>query len=517
MAMHNSIPDSARHSREQLGPNGEASEDVACPIIPLSANGFDLSPSVSTHDTNEANHKDDDLQNHWQKVMCDYMNIPSGYLEVVVLLIRWDDELDELKCAGQVNELRRVFQEEFNFTTELIKLHGQFKVQHQLTNALSNFLGKYDKPHNLVIVYYTGHGVFDTTSGHLELAAFEEPQNHPAGNLARASWTTAEQSLIQGVDCDVLSILDCCFASDTSSNTKEKHKRERVITKYFESLMPRDEGPDLPIYELLAASGPGLPTPSEPEHSFTGKLIKALKKLSELKEPFSTHALNEQIIKQSMGETISCLFNRSPRSHPNGRHISLSYLERSLKRQNSFTTDPIKSYLTLKFALKTDSLTKSQLKNLAKKLSEACKEGGSSDKEAAVGVRSIDWISLHNATGHQDFRRAVTAIRSLRRWRSHTVSRRGGGGGGGGEEATPSPSPGPSPSPSPDPSPKSELPRIMVIPSKGPERLESVHEVKVTPSRLFALLSFTSGVVISLTAAAAFSFFRSGLGRSSEL
>ena len=81
-------------SPDPLVSNGEAIETAVSPSL--------LSPSVSPRGSSDADHKDDDLQNLWQEIMCRSWNIPIEYLNVAVLLIRWDDSVDELKCAGQV-------------------------------------------------------------------------------------------------------------------------------------------------------------------------------------------------------------------------------------------------------------------------------------------------------------------------------------------------------------------------------------------------------------------------------
>ena len=146
--------------------NDENIETVASPET-INTNGLIVLPTVSAHSSSPTTPKEDDLASAWQESMCASLNIPNGYRNVAVLLIRWDDYLDELKCANQVrttsfasfssltvvkvNELKTVFEEQYNFDTELLKLHDKSKGQHQLNGGISAFLAKYDNPHNLVV------------------------------------------------------------------------------------------------------------------------------------------------------------------------------------------------------------------------------------------------------------------------------------------------------------------------------------------------------------------------------
>jgi len=45
------------------------------------------------------------LQTCWTAAMEKEMGVPHGYQNAAVLLIRWCDELDELKCGDEVSTL----------------------------------------------------------------------------------------------------------------------------------------------------------------------------------------------------------------------------------------------------------------------------------------------------------------------------------------------------------------------------------------------------------------------------
>ena len=45
------------------------------------------------------------MQVLWNKKMCEEMNIPEGYLNVGVLIIKWVEKLDQLKSGDEVSKL----------------------------------------------------------------------------------------------------------------------------------------------------------------------------------------------------------------------------------------------------------------------------------------------------------------------------------------------------------------------------------------------------------------------------
>jgi hypothetical protein len=145
---------------------------------------------TSTHGvTDEDNSK---MQVCWNRVMCEEMNIPEGYQNVAVLIIKWIEELDQLKSGNevsylvmkrprsnertliweQVKELDELFRQKFNYPTQVVELQNVTKPQLQLNLAVMNFVNKYNGPHNLLIIYYTGHGSFHEKSNLLELHAY---------------------------------------------------------------------------------------------------------------------------------------------------------------------------------------------------------------------------------------------------------------------------------------------------------------------------------------------------------
>jgi hypothetical protein len=50
----------------------------------------------------EEQERAEEMQTWWNNEMKKHMNQPDGYAKVAVLLIKWDDELDELKTRKEV-------------------------------------------------------------------------------------------------------------------------------------------------------------------------------------------------------------------------------------------------------------------------------------------------------------------------------------------------------------------------------------------------------------------------------
>lgn len=64
----------------------------------------DVGPrETSSHGvTDEENSK---MQVIWDQAMCKEMQIPSGYQNVAVLIIKWTEELDQVKSGSEVGRL----------------------------------------------------------------------------------------------------------------------------------------------------------------------------------------------------------------------------------------------------------------------------------------------------------------------------------------------------------------------------------------------------------------------------
>ncbi|KAF2685826.1 hypothetical protein K458DRAFT_387779 [Lentithecium fluviatile CBS 122367] len=331
-----------------------------------------------------------EMQMWWDEAIVRNMDLPDGYVKVAVLIIKWDDELDELKTRGEAEELRDIFANRFRFETETVELNVSSKPQHQINRHLSAFIEKHDGPNNLLIVYYTGHGVYREDHKHLELTASLNPMNKKGFNgIARCNWNKVEELLkAEEVECDVLTILDTCYSSNIAKSGKEETR----------------------TFELLSACAINATTAAPGDNSFTRALIDALSELIDQfgDRPFTTFHLNQRILlDKRRHDTPSQLWFRL-QNHE--RHIRLAPLKQNPLRQSPSLPQPPRGYLTLRFALRDESLNQQQIEFLTLHLAKAF------NKKALVGLRRIDWLGIKPArTTH--FGRAALAMFAIAQWK----------------------------------------------------------------------------------------------------
>jgi hypothetical protein len=125
----------------------------------------DLALDLVTEDENSK------MQIRWNKVMCEEMKIPQGYQNIAVLIVKWAEEIDQLKCAKEVDEVKQIFTESFNYPTKVIELNNTTSPQLQLELEVMSFVSMHNGQHNLFIIYYSGHGSYDEKTEELRLHA----------------------------------------------------------------------------------------------------------------------------------------------------------------------------------------------------------------------------------------------------------------------------------------------------------------------------------------------------------
>ena len=75
---------------------------------------------------------------------------------------------------SQIARLKQLLGERFNFdVSSEVRLHANKKPQHILNKAITDHIANFDGPNNLLIIYYTGHGVLvgEAEEQQLHLAA----------------------------------------------------------------------------------------------------------------------------------------------------------------------------------------------------------------------------------------------------------------------------------------------------------------------------------------------------------
>ena len=151
--------------RNNMAPLPQLSTDV-CP---------EYSPeeqSVACYDSAQEK-KATDRQVLWTNIMSEgrYQN-PSRYDKVEVLLLCW--QVSDIDTTKEVEDLREVFEEYFGYhaRTEYLDAKWNENLQVNLNRVVANFVGDYNDPNTLLIVYYGGHGVPGEFLDELELIAY---------------------------------------------------------------------------------------------------------------------------------------------------------------------------------------------------------------------------------------------------------------------------------------------------------------------------------------------------------
>lgn len=218
-----------------------------------------------------------------------------------------------------------------------------------------------------------------------------------------ALWCEAEAPLLEKAKGDVLTILDCCFASGAIFKSRNQ---------------------DLRNYQLLAASAAGRPTKGPGDKSFTKALCDSLEEL--LRE-----CKSESFTLTKLGERINLKRNSQPaliwhRLGEGNRSIQLAPLG-SQDRKDSFQIrDPERASLTLRFSLKEQDFTDTQIQSLAQQLPQAFKDA------KIFSLRRIDWIKMAIAPeiNHVSIFEIASAKRAMVKYRRRKSNAESEGQGG---------------------------------------------------------------------------------------
>jgi hypothetical protein len=290
----------------------------------------------------------------------------------------------------QAEELDALFRERFYYQTKIVELDLKAKPQHQLNSYISDFIRDYDGLNHLLIVYYTGHGLWRDDKECLELSATINPAMcQGIAREARANWNKAEEKLREDeVEGDVLTILDTCYSSNMVKSGREEKRKIELLSACLHD-------------QTTAKPGP---------RSFTRALIDAMRVLLEGRKIFSTFQLSQTIsLDPRRDDTPSQLWGRSQTKH----HIFLAPLKpanQMERRPPGFRYTP-GGFLTLCFGLKGASLTQEQIEFVAKTLSKGL------NNKALVGLKEIKWIGMVPGPPVPRFDRVALVIHVIRQWR----------------------------------------------------------------------------------------------------
>jgi hypothetical protein len=322
--------------------------DTELPPSPTSLNSTEFHPSRDDQEQSR-------LQECWDKSIAQSMDLPEGYQNVYVLMIKWQDKIDQLRVRQEVNDLTSVFQNIFKYDVTELQLEAS-NPQLQLKSEVLRWAWEHDGPDNLLIVYYAGHGIFDEVKG---ILGFSPTNNFD--DRTWASWNTIEKAFREDVKADVFGIMDCCYASDLNRSVLELSR----------------------TYEMLAASHIGSTTPQPGDNSFTRSLIKHLKELVVESSPsyFTTRHIQERM-QRERASAPPALWSHSSSS----RHIRLSKLKPLDERpKKNMEIVSHARFLHLGFALEHELFLESHIEKLTKQLPDTFKQAG-------VPVVDIKWL-----------------------------------------------------------------------------------------------------------------------------
>ena len=198
------------------------------------------------------------MQVTWSNVMELNSGVYTGstrYQHVHVLMLSWERQFDDLNVQGEVDALRTVFRDTYNFNVvhkQLIRKEKR-RTQTQINRIVADWVDDNDGLKTLLIVYFAGHGRPGTKEGDLEITGHRSPSDL-RDTLDKVVWNKTEHNL-SGIAADVFQIFDCCYAGNFGARG----------------------GGGSGANEYLAATDKDDTTPKPGPNSFTSALIWALK------------------------------------------------------------------------------------------------------------------------------------------------------------------------------------------------------------------------------------------------
>jgi len=248
-----------------------------------------------------------------------------------------------------------------------------------MDRIVTTFVETHDQPHNLLIVYYTGHAIHYKDAGRLEFVPSSDPSAAGGSTTSgQINWYKTEDFLCSDeVDGDVLAILDTTYARNDDI---------RHVSKKGSDSNHKDQG-TARRFELISSCD----KPAPGFESLTRALIDGLKELWEFNEKYgySTQDLHRCIAMNPMRSGIS---SKMWTLLPNKRHILLTPIvqsEHDASEYQQHRRRPGRGYLKLGLELEDSSLNQDQIDRLASILS-------SSLDVQSIGLRGIDWLGFES-------------------------------------------------------------------------------------------------------------------------
>ncbi|KAF8849841.1 hypothetical protein BDZ45DRAFT_697220 [Acephala macrosclerotiorum] len=241
-----------------------ANSEGTSQINKISAQNMNYQDEAASHESR--------LKAIWDEQITTGKKKEAIYKSAFVLLLSWDDDVDDLHTRDEVAALEQMFKNVFKYETVrgVLNQNKGSTAQAQVNYFLAKLVHDHDDPNNLFIVYYAGHGRPEESQGGLRLAG-KRSLVKPTSELHEIVWGSAEHN-IKATRSDVLVIFDCCHAGEL-----EKSIRSTGTHRAF---------------EYLAATSANSTTMKPGPRSFTTALIWAVKSLvKSRKKSFSTQQL----------------------------------------------------------------------------------------------------------------------------------------------------------------------------------------------------------------------------------
>lgn len=214
---------------------------------------------------------------------------------------------------------------------------------------------------------------------------------------AHANWNKAEDILkADEIDADVLTILDACYASNITKSALQTSKK----------------------FELLSACGLDQTTAAPGPNSFTRALIDTLEELvTEYGDkPFNTFHINQRVcMDKRRRECPSHLWYRL-HSDSNILLAPMKGTKAHTQHKANVARNP-RGYLTLRFALRDESLNKEQIEVLTRSLAKAF------ENKKMIGLKKIDWMNIKSAKVSY-FERVGLAMYAVAQWKKFLARRK---------------------------------------------------------------------------------------------
>ncbi|KAH6869320.1 hypothetical protein B0T10DRAFT_594752 [Thelonectria olida] len=132
------------------------------------------------------------------------------YTAVNVLLLAWEDDDIGAHLDAELNELDHTFRVEFNYSVQRYRIPSR-NSELSLNACIAQFILVCGGEENLIIVYYSGHGGPKTST--------KSPCTWAAKNVGEPTldWSNIQPQLLIA-PCDVVILLDCCYAGQAARN-----------------------------------------------------------------------------------------------------------------------------------------------------------------------------------------------------------------------------------------------------------------------------------------------------------